>query len=157
MPKTHLIKKYSNRRLYDTTTSEHVTLDGIRQLIVAGDDVQIVDDTSGEDITRSILLQIIADQEQGGRPMLDASFLTRLIRLYGNPMQEMMGEYLLRSFDAFTKQHAALQEQMRNSMTSMPMAAFQEMAKQNMEAWKSMQDAFMGGQRKDKDDDDSKE
>lgn len=86
MAETHLIKKYANRRLYDTTTSQHITLDGVRKLIIDGNDVEIVDDASGDDLTRALLLQIIADQEQGGRPMLDAGFLTRIIRLYGNPM-----------------------------------------------------------------------
>jgi polyhydroxyalkanoate synthesis repressor PhaR len=151
MADKHLIKKYSNRRLYDTNTSKHITLDGIRNLIIAGNDVEIVDDTTGEDITRSLLLQIIADQEQGGRPMLDTTFLMRLIRLYGNPMQEMMGEYLLKSFDSFATQHAALQEQMRLSMTTLPLTAIQDIAASNMKTWKAMQDAMLGNKSSDKD------
>ncbi|MCJ7589747.1 MAG: polyhydroxyalkanoate synthesis repressor PhaR [Woeseiaceae bacterium] len=151
MAETHLIKKYSNRRLYDTNTSKHITLDGIRSLIVAGNDVEIVDDTTGEDLTRAILLQIIADQEQGGRPMLDATFLMRLIRLYGNPIQEMMGEYLLKSFDSFSTQHAELQEQMRSSMSTLPLTALQDIAASNMKAWKSMQDAMLGKKPSDND------
>jgi polyhydroxyalkanoate synthesis repressor PhaR len=144
MAQMHLIKKYANRRLYDTTASQHVTLDGIRKLIIQGNDVQIVDDASGEDLTRSLLLQIIADQEQGGRPMLETGFLTRLIRLYGNPMQELMGEYLSRSFDTFTQQQTAFQEQMRAAMASMPMTTLQEIARSNVEAWQAMQDAMLG-------------
>ena len=151
MAEKHLIKKYSNRRLYDTNTSQHITLDGIRSLIIAGSDVEIVDDTTGEDITRSLLLQIIADQEQGGRPMLDSTFLMRLIRLYGNPMQELMGEYLLKSFDSFASQHAALQEQMRVSMTALPLTTIQDIAASNMKAWKAMQDAMLGKKSSDKD------
>ena len=151
MADKHLIKKYSNRRLYDTNTSKHITLDGIRSLIIAGSDVEIVDDTTGEDLTRSLLLQIIADQEQGGRPMLDSTFLMRLIRLYGNPMQEMMGEYLLKSFDSFATQHAALQEQMRLSMTALPLTTIQDIAVSNMKAWKAMQDAMLGKKSSDKD------
>jgi len=151
MADKHLIKKYSNRRLYDTNTSKHITLDGIRNLIIAGNDVEIVDDTTGEDITRSLLLQIIADQEQGGRPMLDTTFLMRLIRLYGNPMQEMMGEYLLKSFDSFATQHAALQEQMRLSMTTLPLTAIQDIAASNMKTWKAMQDAMLGKKSSNKD------
>ena len=100
----HLIKKYANRRLYDTVASKHITLDGIHDLIVDGHDVRIIDDTTGEDISRSILLQIIADREQAGRPMLDTDFLMRILRLYGNPMQDMVGEFLSRSFDSFMKQ-----------------------------------------------------
>lgn len=156
MADTHLIKKYSNRRLYDTATSSHVTLDGIRKLIVAGTDVQIVDDTSGEDLTRTLLLQIIADQEQGGRPMLDADFLMRLIRLYGNPMQEMMGAYLSKSFDAFTQQQSALQEQMRSTLDSMPFSTLQELADSNLKAWQNMQDAMLGRNKTDDKKDDKK-
>ncbi|MDH4055518.1 MAG: polyhydroxyalkanoate synthesis repressor PhaR [Gammaproteobacteria bacterium] len=151
MADKHLIKKYSNRRLYDTNTSQHITLEGIRSLIIAGNDVEIVDDTTGEDLTRPLLLQIIADQEQGGRPMLDSTFLMRLIRLYGNPMQEMMGEYLLKSFDSFASQHAALQEQMRLSMTALPLTTIQDIAASNMKAWKAMQDAMLGKKSSDKD------
>ena len=151
MADKHLIKKYSNRRLYDTNTSQHITLEGIRSLIIAGNDVEIVDDTTAEDLTRPLLLQIIADQEQGGRPMLDSTFLMRLIRLYGNPMQEMMGEYLLKSFDSFASQHAALQEQMRLSMTALPLTTIQDIAASNMKAWKAMQDAMLGKKSSDKD------
>lgn len=156
MAATHLIKKYSNRRLYDTATSSHITLEGIRKLIVEGTDVRIVDDTSGEDITRSLLLQIIADQEQGGRPMLSADFLMRVIRLYGNPMQEMMGAYLAKSFDAFTAQQSALQEQMRSTLASMPFSTMQELAKSNLKAWQSMQEALLEKSALNDDDDDTK-
>jgi len=144
MPEMHLIKKYANRRLYDTVASAHVTVDGIRDLIVEGNDVQIVDDTNGEDITRSVLLQIIADNEQGGRPMLDAELLMRIIRLYGNPLQDMMGEYLLKSFDALMKQQSQFQEQMRAAMAATPLQTMQDMAASNMQAFKAMQDAMLG-------------
>ncbi|MFK7955769.1 MAG: polyhydroxyalkanoate synthesis repressor PhaR [Lysobacterales bacterium] len=144
MPKPYLIKKYANRRLYDTQTSKHITLDGVRELIVAGKNVQIVDDNSGDDLTRSLLLQIIADQEQAGRPILDAALLTRLIRLYGNPMQDMMGEYLLKSFDTFMTQQNRMQEQMRAAMAATPMATLQELASSQMKAWQDMQQAMMG-------------
>jgi polyhydroxyalkanoate synthesis repressor PhaR len=99
MPRT--VKKYANRRLYDTEASRHVTLDGIRQLVAGGEDVVVIDDTTGEDITRSILLQVIAEQEQGGRPILSVEMLRHIIRFYGNPLQELMGGYLERSLDVF--------------------------------------------------------
>lgn len=91
------IKKYANRRLYDTHASRHVTLDGIRQLVVEGEDIVVVDDTSGQDITRCILLQVITEQEQAGRPLLRAGTLRHLIRAYGHPQQEAMAEGLERS------------------------------------------------------------
>lgn len=152
MPSPHLIKKYANRRLYDTVTSKHITLAGIRELITSGVDVQIVDDTNGDDITRTLLLQIIADQEQGGRPMLDADFLMRVIRLYGNPMQDMMGEFLLKSFDSFMTQQSQFQEQMRNAMLATPLATMKDLASKNMQAWQAMQDTMLGRNRKPEDD-----
>lgn len=146
----HLIKKYANRRLYDTVTSKHITLDGIHDLIVDGHDVKIIDDTTGEDISRSILLQIIAEREQAGRPMLDADFLMRILRLYGNPMQDMFGEFLSRSFDSFMKQQKLIQQQMRAAMAATPFATIQELTANNLKAWQAMQDALLD---KNKDED----
>ena len=146
----HLIKKYANRRLYDTVASKHITLDGIHDLIVDGHDVKIIDDTTGEDISRSILLQIIAEREQGGRPMLDADFLMRILRLYGNPMQDMVGEFLSRSFDAFMQQQKQFQQQMRAAMATTPLETIQELTASNLKAWQAMQDAFLD-KKKDKD------
>jgi polyhydroxyalkanoate synthesis repressor PhaR len=143
MSKTRLIKKYANRRLYDTEASTHVTLDGIRDLIVAGHDVRIVDETTGDDISRSILLQIIADRELGGRPMLDADFLMGLIRMYGNPMQDMVGEFLTRSFDTLMEQQKQYQEQMRKAMETSPLAAMQKHTAENLKSWQAMQDVFL--------------
>lgn len=144
MADTHLIKKYANRRLYDTTTSSYITLEGIYDLVVDGNDVKIVDDTTGEDISRLILLQIIAEREQGGRPMLDADFLMRVLRLYGDPMQDMVGEFLSRSFDTFMEQQKQYQEQMRAAMASTPLATMQELAASNLKAWQAMQEAILG-------------
>ena len=149
--KPRLIKKYANRRLYDTESSKHVTLDGIHDLIVAGHDVRIVDETSGEDISRSILLQIIAERELHGRPILDADFLMRLIRMYGNPMQDMVGEFLSKSFDTFITQQAQYREQMMKAMAATPLETMQKLTADNLKTWQAMQDAFMGkkGDKKD--------
>lgn len=149
--KPRLIKKYANRRLYDTESSKHVTLEGIHDLIIAGHDVKIVDDTSGEDISRSILLQIIAEREQHGRPILDAQFLTRLIRMYGNPMQDMVGEFLSKSFDTFMSQQTQYREQMLKAMAATPLATIQKLTAENLKTWQAMQDAFLNRQA-DKDD-----
>ena len=152
MAEPRLIKKYANRRLYDTAASAHVTLDGIRDLVVAGHDVKIVNETTGEDISRSILLQIIAEREQGGRPMLNADFLMRIIRLYGNPMQDMVGEFLSKSFDSFMDQQAQYREQMRKAMAATPLQTIQQLAMDNLKLWQSMQDAILNnGTAKDKD------
>jgi len=148
MATTHLIKKYANRRLYDTVTSKHVTLEGIHDLIIHGNDVKVIDDTTGEDISRSILLQIIAEREQGGRPMLDADFLMRILRLYGNPMQDMVGEFLAKSFDAFMKQQKQYQEQMRAAMAATPLETIQQLTASNLQAWQAMQDALLNKDKK---------
>lgn len=141
MPRT--IKKYANRRLYDTHASKHVTLEGIRQLVVDGEDIVVVDDTTGQDITRSILLQVIAEQEQGGRPILSAGMLRHIVRFYGNPMQEFLAQYLESSVEAFLNQQKGMQDQFRDLLAKTPMATMQGMAARNMGAWADMQKAFL--------------
>lgn len=150
MPRT--IKKYANRRLYDTTASRHVTLEGIRQLVAAGEEIAVIDDTSGEDITRNVLMQIIAEQEQGGRPILSTDMLMQIIRFYGNPMQGMMTQFLEQSVEAFMDQQKVWQDQFREAMSNTPLAAMQNMAARNLEMWnefqKSMLEAMTLGTKK---------
>lgn len=141
MPRT--IKKYANRRLYDTHASKHVTLEGIRQLVVDGEEIVIIDDTTGQDITRSILLQVIAEQEQAGRPILSAGMLRQIIRFYGNPMQEFMAQYLESSVEAFLNQQKSLQDQFRELVANTPMATMQNLAARNLGVWADMQKAFL--------------
>lgn len=141
MPRT--IKKYANRRLYDTHASKHVTLDGIRQLVVDGEEIVVIDDTNGQDITRSILLQVIAEQEQAGRPILSAGMLRHIIRFYGNPLQEFMAQYLETSVEAFLNQQKGMQEQFRDILATTPMATMQGMAARNLGLWSDMQKAFL--------------
>ena len=138
MTERRVIKKYANRRLYDTKASKHVTLADIRKLIVSGVDIQILDDTSGEDITRPILLQIIVEQEQSDTPLLPEVLLAQLIRFYGNPMQGMMGDYLQQSVGTFVAQQESIQSQMQSMLSNTPMDTMQEMMKQNMSTWESM-------------------
>jgi len=133
-----VIKKYANRRLYDTEASKHVTLADIRKLIVAGTDIQILDDTSGEDITRPLLLQIIVEQEQSDTPLLPEILLAQLIRFYGNPMQGMMGDYLQQSVGTFIAQQESIQSQMQSLLSNTPMDTMQELMKQNISTWESM-------------------
>jgi polyhydroxyalkanoate synthesis repressor PhaR len=141
MPRT--IKKYANRRLYDTEASRHVTLEGIRQLVASGEDVEVLDDTSGEDITRNILLQVLAEQEQGGRPILSTEMLKHIIRFYGNPLQELMASYLERSTEAFLGQQKVLQDQIQKTLGLTPFGSMQNLAQQNLEAWSRMQKTFL--------------
>lgn len=128
----HVIRKYSNRRLYDPEQSQHVTLDQVRELILSGERVRVEDAKSGEDITRSILLQIIVEREESGSPLLSADVLEQLIRFYGGAMQELFGDYLERSVSAFTEQQDTFQAQVRQMLEDNPMA---DMAKRNLELW----------------------
>ena len=89
-----LIKKYPNRRLYDTETSTYITLTDVKQLVLDQEDFKVIDAKSTEDLTRAILLQIILDEESGGLPMFTSSMLSQIIRFYGHAMQGMMGTYL---------------------------------------------------------------
>jgi polyhydroxyalkanoate synthesis repressor PhaR len=106
-----LIKKYPNRRLYDTKTSSYITLADVKQMVLKQEDFQVVAAKSGDDLTRQILLQIILEEESGGVPMFSSDLLSQLIRSYGNAMQGMMGSYLERNIRAFQDIQKALQEQ----------------------------------------------
>src|SRR3954454_8838001 len=107
-----LIKKYPNRRLYDTKTSSYITLADVKQMVHKQEDFQVVDAKSGEDLTRSILLQIILEEEStGGLPMFSSDLLSQLIRFYGNAMQGVMGTYLEKNIRAFQDMQKTLQEQ----------------------------------------------
>jgi len=142
MSKERIIKKYANRRLYDATVSRHVTLDDIRGLIVQGEKIRVIEDKSGEDITRLILLQVIAEQEQFGRPILSTALLESIIRFYGNAMQEFMARYLESSVENFMKQQDALQAQIAKVMNATPMASMSDVARQNLEMWNRMQESM---------------
>ncbi len=151
MAKERLIKKYANRRLYDASQSRHVTLDDIREFIIQGEKVAVVEDKSGEDITRLILLQVIAEQEQFGKPILSTPLLESIIRFYGNGMQEFMSRYLEKSVETFSRQQETLQTQISKLMANAPMTTMGELAKQNLEYWTRMQEsvaaAFMPAKR----------
>ena len=106
-----LIKKYPNRRLYDTKTSSYITLADVKQMVLKQEEFQVVDAKSGDDLTRQILLQIILEEESGGVPMFTSDLLSQMIRSYGNAMQGMMGSYLERNLRAFQDIQTALKEQ----------------------------------------------
>src|SRR5258708_31059572 len=106
-----LIKKYPNRRLYDTKTSMYITLADVKKLVVQGEEFQVVDDKTKEDLTRSILLQIILEEETAGAPMFSSDILTQFIRSYGNTMQVMLGSYLERNMQLFGEIQKSMKEQ----------------------------------------------
>ena len=144
MAKERLIKKYANRRLYDASQSRHVTLDDIREFIIQGAKVTVVEDKTGEDITRLILLQVISEQEQFGKPILSAQLLESIIRFYGNGMQDFMSRYLEKSVETFSRQQETLQTQISKLMANAPMTTMGELAKQNLDYWTRMQESMAG-------------
>jgi polyhydroxyalkanoate synthesis repressor PhaR len=152
MSKPRIIRKYANRRLYDTEASRHINKEDVRKLIASGEDLRVVDEASGDDITRSLLLQLVAEQELGGQPVLSDQMLTQIIRFYDHPMQGLLGSYLQQSFESFLQQQSTLQEQMQEMMRSGPFAVMKDVAKQNMEAWQAMQKAFLETNTKTDDD-----
>ena len=109
---TRLIKKYPNRRLYDTETSTYITLADVKQLVLEQEDFQVLDAKSQEDLTRSILLQIILEEEGGGVPMFTSPMLSHMIRFYGHAMQGMMGTYLEKNIQAFIDIQQKMKEQL---------------------------------------------
>jgi len=137
-----VIKKYANRRLYDSTESRHVTLDDIRKMIVSGAKVKVVDDKSGEDLTRAVLLQVIAEQDQFGTPVLSTELLEAIIRFYGNPVQEMLTRYMEQSVTALARQQDAMRAEMTKALAG-PMAPLADFARQNMEQWSKIQASMM--------------
>jgi len=109
--KVRLIKKYPNRRLYDTQTSTYITLADVKQLVLAHETFQVVDAKTGDDLTRSILLQIILEEESGGLPMFSSNMLSQIIRFYGHAMQGIMGSYLEKNIQAFMEIQERMAEQ----------------------------------------------
>lgn len=108
-----LIKKYPNRRLYDTQTSTYITLADVKQLVLSGEEFTVMDAKTTDDLTRSILLQIILDEESGGMPMFTANMLSQIIRFYGHTMQGVMGSYLEKNIQAFMDIQNTVQDQSR--------------------------------------------
>jgi polyhydroxyalkanoate synthesis repressor PhaR len=106
-----LIKKYPNRRLYDTETSTYITLADVKQLVLLNEEFQVLDAKTQEDLTRSILMQIILEEEAGGMPMFTSPMLSHMIRFYGNAMQGMMGTYLEKNIQAFIDIQEKMKEQ----------------------------------------------
>jgi len=142
MSGTKIIKKHANRRLYDTEARRNVTLSDIRQMIIAGVDLKVVEGSSDEDITRSILLQIIVERELAGMPLLSQPVLVQLIQSYDNPLNTMMREYLQRSVDTFITQQQHYQSQLQQLLTSSPVEIMHEMMVQNLKSWEAASDLF---------------
>ncbi len=127
------IKKYANRRLYNTATSSYVTLDYLAQMVREGQDFTVEDAKTGEDITRSVLTQIIVEEEAKGQNMLPINFLRQLISLYGDNLQFLVPRYLEQSMEAFGRNQEQMRSYMKESFGGIfPFDRFQEMSKQNI-------------------------
>lgn len=140
MPLTmRIIKKYPNRRLYDTDISSYITVEDVRQLIMDGEEFEVRDAKTGEDLTRQVLLQIISEQEQGGQPLLSNQLLSQLIRFYGDSLQGFMGNYLERSMQLFLEQQNQFRQQLGGMMGQSPWSMLNQMTERNMEIWTQFQ------------------
>jgi polyhydroxyalkanoate synthesis repressor PhaR len=127
-----VIKKYANRRLYNTATSSYVTLEDLAKMIKDGGDFIVNDAKTGEDITRSVLTQIIVEQEQKGQNLLPISFLRQLIGFYGDSMQFLVPGYLEQAMVSFARNQDQMRETLRATFGLFPFGQFEEMGKQNM-------------------------
>jgi polyhydroxyalkanoate synthesis repressor PhaR len=137
-----IIKKYANRRLYNTQSSKYITLDFLAELTRDDVEFKVLDAKSGEDITHNVLTQIIMDEESSGQNILPVGFLRQIIGMYGNSMQAMVPEFLENSLDNLKKNQEKMQGAIETAITSGP---FGEIAKQNLEFVKKARKAFMPG------------
>ncbi len=143
MAEPRIIKKYPNRRLYDTELSRYITLSDVRDLVLKGVDFRVVAANSDEDLTRSILLQIIIEQESGGEPLFTTEVLSKMIRFYGDSVQGAFTNYLEKSLALFMEQQKLMQDQMRNVFTGNPLDAMTHLTQRNLEIWKEIQQSFL--------------
>ena len=127
------IKKYANRRLYNTGTSTYVTLEDLAVMVKDGEDFVVFDAKSGEDITRSVLTQIIFEQENKGQNLLPITFLRQVIRFYGDSMQTLLPRYLEVSIDSFTREQEKFREQMSKSFNTGGFNMLEDQVRRNME------------------------
>ena len=139
-----VIKKYANRRLYNTRSSSYITLDHLARMTREETPFKVIDAKSGNDITHSILTQIIMDEEAGGEQMLPTNFLRQLIAMYGNSMQALVPSYLEASMEHFRENQAKLRKAIEDSIGANPLA---QLAQRNMEMFKAAATAFVPGAR----------
>ncbi len=140
MSDTRTIKKYPNRRLYDTEESRYITLADVRRLVLDKVDFVVIDKKSGEDITRTILLQVISEQEQSGEPIMSRDFLSHVIRSYGGAMQGFVGSYLDQSIKLFMSQQQHVRDRVKSVVGLDPVGMVSDIAQKNYARWKTVQE-----------------
>ncbi len=138
-----LIKKYPNRRLYDTELSKYITLTNVRDVVLQGEAVRVVDAVTEEDITRQILMQIINEQESGESPLFSTETLAQFIRLYQDAVPGVFAEFMEKSLSMFAEQQKLYQNQVHNVLGADPVKAFSELTEQNLALWKDMQESWL--------------
>lgn len=139
MAPPRVIKKYPNRRLYDTRVSSYITLEEVRQLVLSGETFEVRDAKTNEDLTRAVLLQIIAEHEQHGQPIFSTTLLSQIIRFYGDAMQGFVGGYLENSLKVFLEQQHKFRDQLNNLLGQTPWTLLNEITDRNIELWRSLQ------------------
>lgn len=140
MNSVRVIKKYPNRRLYDTCESSYITLADVKDLVLRKIDFVVIDKKSGDDITRSILLQVISEQEQQGEPIMSQDFLSQVIRSYGKAVPGFLAKYLEQSMKLILTQQQNLRGQVKRVVGVDPVVAVTDAAQKNFNRWKSLQD-----------------
>jgi len=143
MAEPRIIKKYPNRRLYDTELSKYVALVDLRKLIHDGVEFKVIDSKSGEDISRSILIQIITEQEAGTEALFSTEMLTEIIRNYDEAIHDVFQSYLDQSMRAFTEQQQFIQERMDELVGAKAARTMSDLAQNNVELWLDMQKGFL--------------
>jgi len=140
-----VLKKYPNRRLYDTRNSSYITLADVKRMVLAGEAFEVRDAKTGEDLSRSVLLQIISEHEEKGSPMFSTQLLSQVIRFYGDSLQGFMGSYLERSMQLFLDQQHQFRSQLNNLLGKTPWSMLNQLTERNMELWKDFQKNLVGG------------
>lgn len=143
MSTTRVIKKYPNRRLYDTEESRYITLSDVKDLVIKKIDFVVIDKRSGDDITRSILLQVISEQEQQGDAIMSEDFLSQVIRSYGKVVPGFMANYMEQSLKLFMTQQLHIRGQVKRVVGVDPVGAVAEIAQKNFNRWKTLQDEVL--------------
>jgi polyhydroxyalkanoate synthesis repressor PhaR len=143
MAQVRTIKKYPNRRLYDTEISSYITLEEVRQLVLDNEEFEVRDAKSGDDLTRSVLLQIISEHEERGQPMFTTNLLSQIIRFYGDSLQGFMGSYLEKSLQIFLDQQQQFRSQLNNILGQTPWSMLNDLTERNVDLWKSLQQGFL--------------
>jgi polyhydroxyalkanoate synthesis repressor PhaR len=146
MASPRVIKKYPNRRLYDTRVSSYITLEEVRQLVLSSENFEVRDAKTNEDLTRAVLLQIIAEHEQHGQPIFSTALLSQIIRFYGDAMQGFVGGYLENSLKVFLEQQHKFRDQLNNLLGQTPWSMLSDMTERNIDLWQTLQARAAGAE-----------